>query len=168
MIFSYKLALSIQIYKAIHTYIIYKIIKLCYNINQCVYMCNSSRVNVLPHLISYHLHEELCIIFPSNNCISYEYQQTCEGMHAYLCMFIQRPEDNLGCHTQKLHSSPLRQDLSLSWSSPIRLDWLTSKSKDPPVSTSTVWGLEVHTTLCFYVYSDCGTQILMLTKQVVY
>lgn len=55
----------------------------------------------------------------------------CVCAHEYAFVSMWKSEDNVGCHPQGRHLPPLLQNGSLSWSWPIRLDWLTSWSQGP-------------------------------------
>lgn len=67
---------------------------------------------------------------------------TCVSMHIYMEAVWQ-----LQCHPQEHCPSPLRQGLSLAWSSLIRLDWLASEPRDFPFSAFLIslLGLKVYT-----------------------
>lgn len=57
----------------------------------------------------------------------------------FVCMWIQCKQVFIKLMSQDGFILIWRQGLSLSWNSPIWLGWLTSESKEPSVSTSSLW-----------------------------
>lgn len=59
---------------------------------------------------------------------------TVSHIHVYTHMSVWKQEVSVGCLPQLL--SLLRQDLSLSWSSWLWLEWLVNSPRNPPVSAA--------------------------------
>lgn len=109
------------------------------------------------------LHDTFILVL----CVCLSFFMWGVGPHTCPCTCVWWPGDNLMGNPQELHLPSLRQGLSLTWSSAIRLDWQTSKPQGSSCSHLLSAGIKSthYHTLHFFHDSHDWTRVLMPARQ---